>query len=227
MRILLVSPSNNEAAYLHKALQEGAHSVQRADDYRDGVFLSTQERFEAIVVVAPKSNSYAELIEVLPKFSAALNMPALIALLGPATAAERVRVLRAGADACFGQPYSLIEMQERMQSLRRVVSPPFTPGLVVRSSLKLDALTRELVEGERRMAVTRREYLLFECLLRDLNAPVPRDQLIRYVWPEKDDVDPSSVNLMVARLRRKLIRFFPDIRIETISRFGYQLSVSR
>jgi len=47
------------------------------------------------------------------------------------------------------------------------------------------------------------------------------------VWPEKDDVDPSSVNLMVARLRRKLIRFFPDIRIETISRFGYQLSVSR
>ena len=110
------------------------------------------------------------------------------------------------ADACFGQPYSLIEMQERMQTLRRAASPVLTPGLAIRPSLKLDVQTRELVAGECRMALIRREYLLFECLLRDLNSPLPRDQLIRYVWPEKNDVDPSSVNLMVARLRRKLSR---------------------
>jgi len=33
---------------------------------------------------------------------------------------------------------------------------------------------------------------------------VARDQLIRYAWPDKDVVDPSSVNLVVSRLRRKL-----------------------
>jgi DNA-binding response OmpR family regulator len=154
-------------------------------------------------------------------------MPALIAMLGPATAVERARVLRAGADACFGQPYSLIEMQERMQTLRRTTNAPATIAVAVKSSIRLDALTRELVDGERRMAVSRREYLLFDCLLRDLNAPVPRDQLIRYVWPERDEVDPSSVNLMVARLRRKLDKYLPKIHIETISRFGYQLSIKR
>jgi len=227
MRILLVSPTNAEAAYLHKALQESAHSVQRADDYRDGVFLASQERFEAIVVVAADARHYPELMEVMPKFAAALNMPALIAMLGVATPAERARVLRAGADACFGQPYSLIEMQERMQTLRRTAVTPPSNVPATKSTLRLDALTRELVDGERRMAVTRREYLLFDCLLRDVNAPVPRDQLIRYVWPEKEEVDPSSVNLMVARLRRKLDRHFPEIHIETISRFGYQLSLAR
>jgi two-component system OmpR family response regulator len=59
-----------------------------------------------------------------------------------------------------------------------------------------------------------------------LNAPVARDQLIRYAWPEKEDVDPSSVNLVVSRLRRKLQGDVPQIRIDTVSRFGYQVSVA-
>jgi two-component system OmpR family response regulator len=78
----------------------------------------------------------------------------------------------------------------------------------------------------RRLAVTRREFLLLECLLRQLNAPVARDQLIRYAWPEKEDVDPSSVNLVVSRLRRKLMDDVPQVKIETVSRFGYQVSVA-
>jgi two-component system, OmpR family, response regulator len=56
---------------------------------------------------------------------------------------------------------------------------------------------------------------------------VPRDQLIRYAWPETDDVDPSSVNLVVSRLRRKLSQQLPDVRIETISRYGYQIGTAR
>ncbi|WP_368741704.1 helix-turn-helix domain-containing protein [Staphylococcus aureus] len=62
-------------------------------------------------------------------------------------------------------------------------------------------------------------------MLRQINAPVARDQLIRYAWPEKEDVDPSSVNLVVSRLRRKLSDDVPQVRIETVSRFGYQVSV--
>lgn len=73
--------------------------------------------------------------------------------------------------------------------------------------------------------MTRREFLLLECLMRHPNAPVPRDQLIRYVWQDKEDVDPSSVNLVVSRLRRKLARHLPDVRIDTVSRYGYQVSL--
>jgi two-component system, OmpR family, response regulator len=226
MRILLISPPHAEAAYLHKAFQESAHSLQRADDCRDGAFLASLESFDAIVVVAIEPWSYQALLEELPQFSTALNTPALIVILGPATAVERAKVLRAGADACFGQPYSLIELHERMQALQRTAMSSST-GERARPSFQLDALRRELVEGDRRLAVTKREYLLLECLMRDLNAPVPRDQLIRYAWPEKEDVDPSSVNLVVARLRRKLVQHFPEIRIETVSRYGYQLTASR
>jgi len=128
--------------------------------------------------------------------------------------------LRTGANACVVQPWSVLEMQERMLALRRGSRVHAGTPLV-----RLDPLTRDLMEGVRRLPLTTCEYLLVECLLRKPNAPVPRDQMICYVWPEKDDIDASTVNLIVSRLRRRLELHAIEVRIETIGRFGYQLRV--
>jgi two-component system, OmpR family, response regulator len=241
MRILFVGPPHPEAAWLFKALQESAHSLQRADDLRDGVFLASQEPYDAVVLMVLEVGFYSSLQGFIGEFAAAANGAAIVAVLGMATARDRTRVLRAGADACFCQPYSFIELHERMAALQRVGGGRLAvgvavgagsgfvsaaaPGLPAVGGACLDAATRELVFGGRRVAVTRREFLLLECLLKQVNAPVARDQLIRYAWPEKEDVDPSSVNLVVSRLRRKLVGDVPEVRIETVSRFGYQVSV--
>ncbi|WP_206997162.1 winged helix-turn-helix transcriptional regulator [Trinickia mobilis] len=226
MRVLFIAFPHPESAWLFKALQESAHSLQRADDMRDGIFLAGQEPFDAIVAMMLEPAAYGGLLGVLPELSAAAGGAAIIAVLGPAAAQDRTRVLRAGADACFCQPYSFIELHERMQALHRTAQARTVQDQLAAPSLQLDGLTRELVDGDRRLAVTRREYLLLECLMRQFNAPVPRDQLIRYAWPETEDVDPSSVNLVVSRLRRKLGQHLPEVRIETVSRYGYQICMS-
>jgi two-component system, OmpR family, response regulator len=230
MRILFVAAPHPEAAWLFKALQESAHSLQRADDLRDGVFLAGQEPFDVIVAMSLEPGVYPALMSTLPQLVEAGGGAAIVTVFGQSSAQDRARALRAGADACFGHPYSFIEMHERMQALRRTSvsragqdQPAAAPAAV---TLTLNPLTRELVEGTRRLVVTRREYLLLECLLRQINAPVPRDQLIRYAWPEKDDVDPSSVNLVVSRLRRKLAQLLPEVQIETVSRYGYQITMA-
>jgi two-component system, OmpR family, response regulator len=222
MRILLVSPSRTDSSYLHKALRESAHSLQVTDDLRDGLFLASQEAFDVILVVAGERGQADALHTLLPDFSALPSSPAMILLMGTAAPAERARMLRAGADACFVQPYSFIEIQERMAALCRGVSQrPREPASD--TSVRLDALTHELVEGDRRLAVTKREYLVIECLLRQSNGPVARDQLIRYAWAEADDVDASNVNVVISRLRRKLQHHGFDAHIETVSHFGYKL----
>ncbi|MBN3722769.1 winged helix-turn-helix domain-containing protein [Burkholderia sp. Ac-20379] len=227
MRILLVTSLHPEAAWLHKALQESGHSLQRADDLRDGLFLASQEAFDAIVATAFESGSDAALIDALPRFATDGGGAALVVLLGQASASERIRALRAGADACFGAPYSFLELHERLQALQRLGVPREADGplAAAAASSTFDALSRELKDGKLRLAVTRREFLLLECLMRSPNAPVPRDQLIRYVWQDKEDVDPSSVNLVVSRLRRKLSRHLPDVKIDTVSRYGYQVTL--
>jgi DNA-binding response OmpR family regulator len=227
VRILLVTSPHPEAAWLHKALQESGHSLQRADDLRDGQFLASQEAFDAIVATALEPGSDAALIDALPRFVTDGGGAALVVLLGQASASERIRALRAGADACFGAPYSFLELHERLQALQRLGVPREADGplAAAAASSTFDALSRELKDGKLRLAVTRREFLLLECLMRSPNAPVPRDQLIRYVWQDKEDVDPSSVNLVVSRLRRKLARHLPDVKIDTVSRYGYQVTL--
>ncbi|MBR8293033.1 response regulator transcription factor [Burkholderia cenocepacia] len=224
MRILLVTSPHPEASWLHKALQESGHSVPRVDDLRDGLFLASQEAFDAIVATAFEPGSDAALIAMLPRFVADGGGAALVVLIGDASARERIHMLRAGADACFCAPYSFIELHERLQALQRLAGPR-EAGRSIAGVSAVETLARELADGKLRLAVTRREFLLLECLMRHPNAPVPRDQLIRYVWQDKEDVDPSSVNLVVSRLRRKLARHLPDVRIDTVSRYGYQVTL--
>ncbi|KWF32133.1 transcriptional regulator [Burkholderia diffusa] len=224
MRILLVTSPHPDASWLHKALQESGHSLQRADGLRDGLFLASQEAFDAIVATAFEAGSDAALIAMLPRFVADGGAAALVVLIGEASARERIHMLRAGADACFCGPYSFIELHERLQALQRLAGPR-DAGRALAGASAFEVLARELKDGKLRLAVTRREFLLLECLMRHPNAPVSRDQLIRYVWQDKEDVDPSSVNLVVSRLRRKLARHLPNVRIDTVSRYGYQVTL--
>jgi two-component system, OmpR family, response regulator len=166
----------------------------------------------------------AALFDTLPEMASLPRAPALVVALASGTSQDRARVLRAGADACFVQPYSFLEMQERMLALHRASVARSASSAVSTASIRLDPLTRDLVEDGKRVLMTKREYLLIECLMRQVNAPVAREQLIRYAWPDKEDVDPSSVNLVVSRLRRKLESNGFRARVETISRFGYQLA---
>jgi two-component system, OmpR family, response regulator len=245
MRILLISTNHPEATWLHKAFRESAHSVQRVDNSRDGAFVAAHDPFDAVVALAMEPGAQADLLDALPALSAVDETPVIIALVRGLDAAQRVRMLRAGADACLTPPYSFVEIQERIAALQRMAAalpanqaqaPQTTQAAVVRAAqatqpsralqnaVHLDAATRELVAGVGRVALTRREYQLLECLLRRFDAPVPRDQLIRYAWSEKEEVDPACVNLVVSRLRRKLAGRCPQVRIDTVSRFGYQLS---
>jgi two-component system, OmpR family, response regulator len=226
MRILFVPCPHPESAWLFNAFQESAHSVQRAEDLPDAILLATQETFDAIVAIALEPEASAALPAALEVLSSTAGVSTIVTVIGQSTPAERARILRAGADACFCQPYSFVELHERLQALHRAEHARTVQPQTAVGPLQLDATTRELVAGVFRVDVTRREYLLLECLMRQFNAPVPRDQVIRYAWPEAEYVEPSSVNLVVSRLRRKLEKKLPYVQIETVNRYGYQIAAA-
>lgn len=220
MRVLLCSSSDTERSYLYKALSESLNSVEAADNLYYAVYLASHEPFDTVILCAPGVHGHDGLGDAVASFARLPDAPAIVVALTRATPADCARLLRVGADACFVQPWSILEIQERMLALQRgAQAGTATPAA------RLDPLTRDLVEGSRRISLTTREYLLVECLLRHASAPVARDQLIRYAWPEKGDVEPSSVNLVVSRLRRKFEAHGARIAIETVNRYGYQLEV--
>lgn len=223
MRILFVSPQHRESAWLCKAFRESAHSLRCANNLRDGILNASKESFDAIVLMILDPSSYSELTTALPQFESSSDGAVIVAVLGAAKSGDRIATLRAGADACFTHPYSYIEMHERMQVLHRTATDRHRRDQLP-TPLRLDPLTRELVDGNRRLPLTRREYLVLECLLRRFDVPVRHDELLRYAWPEKDDIDLTTASPLVWRLRRRLKQHLPDVNIATVSCYGYQLT---
>src|SRR5471030_1185541 len=223
MRILLVSPFNDEGNWLQRALEESGYSLQRARSVPDGTFLAAEESFDVVIVFAIDSSTFNLLQDTLPKIFDLAGGAVIVTILGiRACAADRVKILRAGADACFNQPYSFEELRERIEALRRIsLSPPVSDS--EHSGSRLDSSRREFVEGANRVPLSRREYLFLERLFRQINSPIKREDLIRYAWPEDEEVDPASVNLVVTKLRRKFEGNMLKTHIETVNRFGYRL----
>jgi two-component system, OmpR family, response regulator len=220
MRVLLACPSDVERAYLLKALIESLNSIEVVDDVDYALTIAALEPFDSVILCVSAADSYEALAAPVERLSRLSYTPSIIVMLARADREQRVRLLRAGADVCFVQPWSVLEIQERMLVLQRT-APAWSRQRS--SSVQLDPLTRELVEARQRVLLTHREYLLLECLLYDADAPVMRERLIRYAWPEKDSVEPASVNLVVSRLRHKLQSHGLRARIETVNRLGYRL----
>ena len=50
MRILVIEDDLEIARYLRKGLSEAGHTVEHADNGRDGLYLATGESFDALVL---------------------------------------------------------------------------------------------------------------------------------------------------------------------------------
>uniref|UniRef100_UPI00286F0B16 response regulator transcription factor n=1 Tax=Paraburkholderia sp. TaxID=1926495 RepID=UPI00286F0B16 len=161
MRVLLCSSSDAERGYLYKALSESLNSVEVADNLYYAVYLASHEPFDTVILCAASVNAPEGLHDALASFTRLPDAPAVVIALTRGTPADCARLLRAGADACFVQPWSILEIQERMLALRRTALAQAGP-----CAARLDPLTRVVVEADRRISLTTREYLLGVCLLR-------------------------------------------------------------
>ncbi|KVL18333.1 response regulator transcription factor [Burkholderia sp. MSMB1826] len=216
MRILLIAPPTPDALRLDKAFRESMHGVERIGDWRDGCFAATQERFDAIVIVATDGAAMPAILDGLPPLAASAGSATIAAIVAGTTSAQRARMLEAGCDVCLAHPCSFVELHERLRALWR------RAGIVaMRDSIRLDTATRALDERGRQLALSAREFRVVECLLREAGRPVGRDAVLRYAWGDAD-VEPETVNALIVRLRRKLAAHAFSARIETVARFGFR-----
>jgi DNA-binding response OmpR family regulator len=80
------------------------------------------------------------------------------------------------------------------------------------------------VDGTARLAVTKREFLVLECLLRNVGRPVKHEQLLRYAWCDEEESDIATIPPLIWRLRRKIQGSLPDVSIVTEQAYGYRLA---
>ena len=142
MRLLLIEDQDDTAGFVQRALREAGHTCDRAADGKEGLFLATTERYDAIILdrMLPKVDG----LTLLRTLRTSDRSTPVIILSALGDIDERVEGLRAGSDDYLVKPFSTIELLARLEVVTRrsrAESAP-DPHLMKVGNLELNRLSR-------------------------------------------------------------------------------------
>jgi two-component system OmpR family response regulator len=128
----------------------------------------------------------------------------------------------AGGDDYMTKPFALVEVVVRLRALmRRANGSAEAAG----PGLRLDPAAHALRRGERQVPLTPTEFRILAALAGQPGAIVRRGELVRAAWPDGAIVHDNTLDVYLARVRRKLRELEDGSRIETAHGVGYRLVV--
>ena len=218
MRVLVVEDEPTIAAQLAEALAAAGYAVDVAENGVDAHFQGGDENQPFDAVVLDLGLPQMDGLTVLKKWRAAgRSMPVLI-LTARDNWHEKVAGIDAGADDYLTKPFHMEELLARLRALIRRASGHASAELVC-GEVVLDTLHSRVTLGGQALTLTSHEYRVLDYLMHHPGQLVSRSTLIEHIYAQDFDRDSNTVEVFIARLRKKL----PEGAIETVRGLGYRL----
>ncbi|WP_439883497.1 response regulator transcription factor [Pontibacter sp. MBLB2868] len=153
------------------------------------------------------------------------HQPAIIILTARGAVEDRIEGLALGADDYLPKPFSLLELQVRMQAiLRRKFN--IKTNVIRFHGLEIDGSSRRVSFNETEVSLTKKEFDLLHYLLLHKNRILTRLQLTEHIWGNilEDDYDSNYIDVHIKNLRKKLAEYVPKDWLETVRGVGYRLT---
>jgi two-component system copper resistance phosphate regulon response regulator CusR len=220
VHLLLVDDDPKFRGFMQKGLQESGMRIETAESGEQATQL-LEERgagaFDLLLldVMLPQSSGW----DVLERLRQRGDPTPVIFLTARSAVEERVKGLRLGADDYVIKPFEFSELLARIEAVRRRHTTSPTLGV---GKLRLDLEHRSVDCGGVRIDMSPREFELLLTLARADGRVLSRETLLEKVWGMQFDPGTNVVNVLVARLRRRLEPWAPDV-IRTVVGEGYVL----
>jgi len=202
MRILVVEDERKVASFIRQGLEEEGHTVEVAADGAAALDLMVGEPpYDLVVldVTLPKRDGFDVLRQARAK---RVETPVLV-LTARDGVSDKVMGLDLGADDYLTKPFAFDEFLARVRALLRRRSGSRAPVLRL-ADLTLDPATREVTRGQRKIALTAREYALLEYFMRSVGRVLTRPMIAEHVWGLDFDPESNIIDVYVGYLRRKI-----------------------
>ena len=218
MRVLVVEDEASLAKQLIAALGHAGYAVDHAADGEHADLLGNDEQYDAVVL--DLGLPIVDGLTLLRRWrEAGRSMPVLV-LTARGSWHEKVVGIDSGADDYMSKPFRMEELLARLRGLIRRSSGNVNPELRC-GPLALDPRAgRVMLEGAE-VKLTSHEFRVLSYLMHHRERVISQAELTEHIYSQEFDRDSNTVEVFVARLRRKL---GPSM-IETVRGLGYRMKV--
>ncbi|HWX45879.1 MAG TPA: response regulator transcription factor [Solirubrobacteraceae bacterium] len=216
--ILLVEDDPELRALVGRGLEEEGFAVSGAGTGAEAMErISAQAPAAVIIDVGLPDADGRDLCQALR--AQGIQSPVLF-LTARDALTDRLAGFGAGGDDYLTKPFSLAELTAR---LRAVLNRAGVDGKVSAAGLSLDPTNHEVSCGERSVRLTPTEFRLLGALAAQPERAIGRRDLMRAAWPDGAVVHDNTIDVYLARLRRKLRTLPGAPAITTVHGVGYRL----
>jgi len=218
--VLVVDDEPSLRQALERALGLEDYDVSTAPDGRAALDHLVDHSVDAIIldVMMPRLDG----LELCRRLRDAGDRTPVLMLTARDAVDDLVEGLDAGADDYIGKPFALSELKARLRALLRRVDLGTDASLAF-EDLRLDPLAHEAFRGERRLRLTRTEFLLLRFFLEHPRRVLTRSQIFEAVWGYDFGAGSNALGVCLGYLRRKLEADGEPRLIHTVRGVGFVL----
>jgi two-component system OmpR family response regulator len=219
VRVLVVEDEARLARQLTRGLGEAGYAVDAAADGTRADYLMRTERYDAAVLDLGLPG--IDGLTLLRRWrDAGLAVPVLV-LTARASWHEKVQGIDGGADDYVAKPFRIEEVLARVRALIRRASGQITPELRC-GDIILDPRSARVTVGGTPVRLTSHEFRVLSYLMHHRGRIVSQAELTEHIYAQDFERDSNTVEVFIARLRRKLGASV----IETVRGLGYRIDQS-
>lgn len=223
MRILVIEDEASLQEQLRDRLQADGHTVDTSDDGKVGLYLASEYPVDAAIVdLGLPRLSGLDVIKQLRERGK--DLPILI-LTARGRWQDKVAGLEAGADDYVVKPFHMEELLARLNALVRRAAGSSRAKLTC-GPISLNMATQTVTLEGAVVELTAFEYRLLEYLMRRRAEVVAKMELADYLYPHDESRDSNVIEVLIARLRRKLDPTGKLQPIETLRGRGYRFTLA-
>lgn len=217
--MLLVEDEPDLRGQLAAALGEAGYAIDTAADGAAADFLGSTESYDAVILDLglPKLDG----LTVLRQWrEAGVTMPVLV-LTARGSWHEKVQGIDGGADDYMSKPFQIEEVLARLRALIRRASGQISPTLRC-GDVTLDPRLGRVTLGGLPVKLTSHEFRVLSYLMHHRGRLVSQAELTEHIYAQDFDRDSNTVEVFIARLRKKLGAGV----IETVRGLGYRMDTA-
>lgn len=216
MRVLLIEDDRGLGSAVRDQIVDGGHSIDwvtRLADARDHVAAAPYD-LVLLDLMLPDGRG----LDFLKTLRAAGDVTPVVIMTAMDQISDRIAGLNAGADDYLVKPFDLDELTARLAAVSRRYHGNPNPHVAV-GDLTIDLAAKSIRRDGKPVALTAREWALFEAFVQRPGVILSKSQLEERLYAFDREIDSNTIEVHVSRLRKKL----GADAIETVRGLGYRL----